>query len=289
VGPGDLVEISVFEVEELSKLKLRIPLRGTISLPLIGQFSASGRSAIELEDDIRTRLQRKFIHDPQVSVFVLEHKSQRIVITGAVRKGGIYEMTGTLRLADALALSEGLTDDADHVIFLIRVVPAGTRGEGQAQAAPVKQPEAEGPALSGEQVMLPIDLEQLAAGQNELNVALQAGDVIYVPRAGSYYVGGSVERPGSFFLKGTTTAEQGIISAGGPKNVADWDDIRIYRARPGGDREMVTFSLNKVEKRTGEAVPELQKNDVVIVGKSEGKAFVYGVLDFVRFGVGKGF
>jgi polysaccharide export outer membrane protein len=209
-----------------------VGLRGTISLPLIGQFSASGRSAIELEDDIRTRLQRKFIHDPQVSVFVLEHKSQRIVITGAVRKGGIYEMTGTLRLADALALSEGLTDDADHVIFLIRVVPAGTRGEGQAQAAPVKQPETEGPALSGEQVMLPIDLEQLAAGQNELNVALQAGDVIYVPRAGSYYVGGSVERPGSFFLKGTTTAEQGIISAGGPKNVADWDDIRIYEPGP---------------------------------------------------------
>ena len=88
MGPGDLIEISVFEVEELSKLKLRIPLRGTIALPLIGQITASGRSAVELEDDIRTRLQQKYIRDPQVSVFVLEHKSQRISITGAVRRGG---------------------------------------------------------------------------------------------------------------------------------------------------------------------------------------------------------
>ena len=135
VGPGDLIEISVFEVEELSKLKLRIPLRGTVTLPLIGQIPASGRSAVELEDDIRTRLQQKYIHDPQVSVFVLEHKSQRISIVGAVRRGGVYPITSPLRLADALALSEGLSDDADHVIFLIRRVPAGTIGKMQGEAA----------------------------------------------------------------------------------------------------------------------------------------------------------
>lgn len=291
MGPGDLIEISVFEVEELSKLKVRIPLRGTITLPLIGQISASGRSAIELEDDIRTRLQQKYIHDPQVSVFALEHKSQRISITGAVRRGGVYAITSPLRLADALALSEGLLDEADHVIYLIRRVPAGTIGKMQAEAAPAKRPETAGPAAqSEEQVMVPIDLDQLAAGRDDFNVALEAGDVIHVPRAGSYYVGGSVERPGSFFLRGKTTAEQAIMTAGGPRRVADREDVRIYRTRPGGEREILKFNMEEFEKGEGPTALELQKNDVVIVGQSEPKAVLFGVLEFVRgmFSISRG-
>jgi polysaccharide export outer membrane protein len=282
VGPGDLIEISVFEVEELSKLKLRIPLRGTVTLPLVGQIAASGRSAIELEDDIRARLQQKYIHDPQVSVFVLEHRSQRISITGAVRKGGVYPITSPLRLADALALGEGLTDDADQVIYLIRKVPVGTIGKMQVDGAQVKRPEPGTPAQAEEQVMVPVDLEQLAAGRDELNVPLEAGDVIHVPRAGSFYVGGSVERPGSFFLKGKTTAEQAIMSAGGPRKVADWEDVRVYRIKPGGEREILKFNLEEFEKGVGPMTLELQKNDVVIVGQSGTKAFFFGALEFVR-------
>jgi hypothetical protein len=108
MGAGDLVEISVFEVEELSKLKLRIPMRWIIRLPLIGQIHAAGRTTIELEDDIRTRLEQKYMHAPQVTVFVPEHNSQRISVIGAVRRGGVYTMTSPLLLADALALAEGL-------------------------------------------------------------------------------------------------------------------------------------------------------------------------------------
>ena len=135
VGPGDLIEVSVFEVEELSKLKLRIPARGMISLPLIGQVQAAGRTATELEDEIRTKLQQKFMHDPQVSVFVHEHNSQRVSVMGAVRRGGVITLNRQLRLADALATAEGLTDDAHHVVYVIRQVPAGTVSQLRASAA----------------------------------------------------------------------------------------------------------------------------------------------------------
>jgi polysaccharide export outer membrane protein len=288
VGPGDLIEISVFEVEELSRLKLRIPLRGTITLPLIGQIAASGKSAIELEDDIRARLQQRYIHDPQVSVFVHEHRSQRITLTGAVRRGGVYTITSPLRLGDALALGEGLADDADHVIYLIRRLPAGS--VGRMQGAPAAAPRPGGVAGAEEQVMVPIDLEQLAAGRDELNVPLEAGDVVHVPRAGSYYVGGSVERPGSFFLRGKTTVEQAIMTAGGPRKVADWSDVRIYRAKPGAEREILTFDLDQFEKGESPTAIELQKNDVVIVGQSGTKAVFFGFLEFVRgmFSISRG-
>src|SRR5262249_8641536 len=67
VGPGDLIEISVFEVEELSKIKVRIPMKGTITLPLLGQVRATGLSPLELQDQISELLQQKYMHNPQVS------------------------------------------------------------------------------------------------------------------------------------------------------------------------------------------------------------------------------
>ena len=286
VGAGDLLEVSVFEVEELSKIRLRVPRRGVISLPLIGKIEAAGRTTAELEDEIRSRLQQKFMHDPQVSVFLQEHISQRISVIGAVKRGGVFPLNRQLRLADALALAEGLADDADHVVYVIRRVPAGTlttQGEGAAStgAAPA-------PADSTAEVMAPIDLTELADGREDLNIDLRAGDVVHVPRAGSVYVGGSVERAGSFPLRGKTTVHQAILAAGGVKDVADWGDVRLYRRAPSGQVEVLAYDLKAFEE--GQPAPEVRRNDVVVVGKSAGKAFFYGFLDFFKgaLGVAKG-
>ena len=287
VGTGDLLEISVFEVEELSKIRLRVPGRGVISLPLIGQIQATGRTTAELEEEIRARLQRRFMHDPQVSVFLQEHNSQRISVIGAVRKGGVFNLTRPLRLADALALAEGLTEEADRQVYVIRRAPisAVTAAAGSGGAGPSSPPPG-GEATA--EVMAPIDLSELADGREDLNVALRSGDVVHVPRAGSVYVGGSVERPGSFLLRGKTTAQQAIFAAGGVKDVADWSDVRLYRKTPSGKVEVTVYDLEAFEQ--GKPAPELQRNDVVVVGKSAGKAFFYGFLDFFKgaLGVAKG-
>ena len=285
VGTGDLLEISVFEVEELSKLRLRVPGRGIISLPLIGQIQASGRTTAELEDEIRARLRRTFMHDPQVSVFLLEYNSQRISVIGAVRKGGVFNLTRPLRLADALALAEGLTEDADRQVYVIRRAPISAVAAAGGAAVPAGSPSAGGGTA---EVMAPIDLSELAEGHEELNVALRSGDVVNVPRAGSVYVGGSVERPGSFLLRGKTTAQQAILAAGGVRNVADWSDVRLYRKTPSGKVEVTVYDLDEFEK--GKPAPELQRNDVVVVGTSAGKAFIFGFIDFFKgaLGVAKG-
>jgi polysaccharide export outer membrane protein len=280
----------VFEVEELSKLKLRVPTRGVVALPLIGHVQAAGRTPTELEEDVRTKLQQKFMHDPQVSVFVHEHNSQRVSVLGAVRRGGVIPLNRELRVADALAMAEGLTDDADHVVYLIRRGPdrfAGLR-TASADAGPVSGARVEtqkGP----EEVMAPIDLAELTSGREELNIPLRPGDVIHVPRAGSFYVGGSVEHPGSFLLKGKTTVQQAVFAAGGVKDVADWGDVRLYRRSASAEVETTKFDLDALE--AGQSAPELRAHDVVIVGKHQGKAILYGVLDFFKgaLGVSKGF
>jgi len=292
LGAGDIIEISVLEVEELSKFRARIPLRGAITLPLLGSLPAANRTTIELEDDIRQRLRRKFMHDPQVSVFLEEQKSQRISVVGAVNNGGVFTLSSRLRLADALALAGGLTSDAAHQVYVIRHLPAEQTAHPYPQAAVqrVSTGVADSlstspvPTLEQQEAMVAIDLEALTAGRAELNLPLLSGDVIHIPWAGSYYIGGEVGRPGSFPLKSHTTLDQALIAAGGVKDVADWDDIRLYRPTEDGEPEVLQFSLNDFEQ--GRAAPELRKNDIIMVGKSQGKAVLYGLRDFFRFSWG---
>jgi len=292
LGPGDTIEISVLDVDELSKFRARIPLRGTITLPLIGPLLAANRTAIELEEDIRQRLRQKYMHEPQVSVFIEEQKSQRISVVGAVNVGGVFTLSSRLRLADALALAGGLTTDADRVVYVMRHVPAealaqaSLQGEVQNVSTRVADASTAPPLRTTQphEAMVAIDLEALTAGQAELNLPLLSGDVIHVPWAGSYYIGGQVERPGSFLLKSRITLDQAIVAAGGVKNIADWDDIRLYRPTDNGEPEALQFSLN--EFQNGKLAPEIRKNDVIVVGMSQGKAILYGLRDFFRFSWG---
>jgi polysaccharide export outer membrane protein len=180
-----------------------------------------------------------------------------------VKSPGAYELLGRVRLADALALAGGLTDEAGRSVQV-------SRKRVDAPTAPA--------------VTTVIDLDKLATAKDEVNLELQAGDVVEVARAGAYYVGGEVTRPGSFLLKARTTVAQSVVNAGGVKDVADWDDVRLYRRRPDGSTELKTFSLNAFED--GKPSPELQTDDVVIVGKSGVKAFLYGIREFFKFGVG---
>jgi polysaccharide export outer membrane protein len=319
LGVGDFIEISVVDVPELDR-KLRIPHSGRVTLPHLGAIQAAGLSALELESVIRTQLREKYMHNPQVSVFVHEHKSQRISVIGAVRTGGVFTITSRLRLADALAMAGGLTEDAGHVVYVVRRPPAdgGTDGPPKANAdgaeqtpsvqgagqspqravqsagpsspaavqgaGPSPQPAVRGAGQSPQQVMTAIDLQGLANGHPELNLRLEAGDVIEIPRAGTYYVGGEVLRAGSYPLKSRTTVKQATVVAGGMNKYADHDDIRLYRVRPDGQREIFKYSFNDFEK--GGVAPDVQAHDVILVGKSGGKTVFYMITDFVRFGIG---
>jgi protein involved in polysaccharide export with SLBB domain len=89
-------------------------------------------------------------------------------------------------------------------------------------------------------------------------------------------------------LRGRTTLHQAVLAAGGVKDVADWSDIRLYRRDASGKVSVSNYDLEKFEE--GQAAPELQRNDVVVVGKHAGKAFFYGFIDFFKgaLGVAKG-
>jgi polysaccharide export outer membrane protein len=112
ISPLDIIEVSVFQVEELTRT-VQVNTNGLISLPLLGSVQAGGKTTSELETYIAKKLGEKYLESPQVSVFVKEYTSQRVTVDGAVRKPGIFATTGRLSLLQAVALAEGLNELAD--------------------------------------------------------------------------------------------------------------------------------------------------------------------------------
>lgn len=260
VGPDDLLEITVFGVEELTKT-VRVSAEGTIRLPLIGRVPAAGLSVEKLEKEIAGLLREKYLHDPEVTVFVKEYRSQRVSVVGAVRSPQVYETPGPKRLLDLLTQAGGVTPDAGQKCFIIRTV-VGPGGQARSQTTVV-------------------DLDLLFGGDLSLNVPILAGDLIHVPKAGIVYVDGAVNAPGLYPLQPKTTLTQVIVTAKGPLFEADLTEVRILREKPGKEREEIKADFKAIKAKEEPDIP-IQNNDIVIVPSHGGKAFLAGFWQFAR-------
>lgn len=112
LGPQDLIEVSIFGVQDLSKV-VRVNSNGQVSLPLIGSIVAGGRTIPELERELAKSYSDGFLQNPQVTIFVKEFASQRITLEGAIEKPGIYPLTGKTSLLQAIAVAGGVSALAD--------------------------------------------------------------------------------------------------------------------------------------------------------------------------------
>ncbi|MBI5055556.1 MAG: polysaccharide biosynthesis/export family protein [Nitrospirae bacterium] len=251
LGPEDLVEIDVFEVDEL-KRSARISSTGFINLPLIGKINASGLSLSELETEISKRLQQ-YLQDPIVSVFIREYRSQRITVLGAVKNPQVHNVTRQKFLLDMLSYSGGLADDAGDLCYVQR---------------------------GGGTVIISLD-ELLIKGNTKLNIPVFAEDVIHVPKGGIVFVDGAVISPGSFVIKGTVTLTQAIAMAKGLKYEALTGQLRIYRNSGTDAMETIDVDYDAILANKG-ADFILKDKDVVIVPQSDAKAFLNGFVKTVR-------
>jgi len=98
--------------EDLSRT---LPVRpdGFITLPMVGEVQAEGRTTVELEQDIARRLE-KYIQSPRVTVMVREVNSARVFVTGEVQKPGAFPLRGNVTVLQAVAMAGGLTEFADR-------------------------------------------------------------------------------------------------------------------------------------------------------------------------------
>ena len=157
IGPEDLLAINVWKEPDISR---SIPVRsdGKITLPLVGELQASGKTPSEVEQQITAKLQG-FISDPDVTVIVQEIHSQRFNILGQVAKPGSYQLSTSSSVLDAIALAGGFRDFAKKKsIYVLR------------QTA------------NGEQARLQFNYKDVIRGKNpQQNIRLKPRDTIVVP------------------------------------------------------------------------------------------------------------
>lgn len=156
LGPDDLLEISVWKDETLTKQVVVRP-DGNISFPLIGDVRVQGRTVKEVRQEIEEKI-RGYIPDAPVAVMVIRVNSPKIYVVGKVAKPGVYLMTGPLTVMQSLAMAGGITPFSDDDDILI------IREE------------------NGRQKRMKFDYSKVANGKDlEQNIYLNPGDTVVVP------------------------------------------------------------------------------------------------------------
>jgi polysaccharide export outer membrane protein len=107
---GDKLKIEVYKDPQLSQ-PLQIRPDGKITLPLLGDIPAAGRTALELRDDLTTSL-KEYITSPVVTVIVTETMPQVVHVMGEVNSPGAHQIYGEMTVVQALAAAGGFKDFA---------------------------------------------------------------------------------------------------------------------------------------------------------------------------------
>src|SRR5687767_12812162 len=108
--PGDKLRIEVYKDAQLSQT-LQVRPDGKITLPLVGDLPASGRTSNELRDTISASL-KEYIANPVVTVIVTETVPPVIYVVGEVTSPGPQPLTGQVSVLQALAGAGGFKDFA---------------------------------------------------------------------------------------------------------------------------------------------------------------------------------
>ncbi len=156
IGSGDVLQLFVWKETELTR-ELKVRLDGKITVPLLGDVEAAGRTPPQLGADLARRLGR-FIEAPQVSVGVAQANSSRFYVIGTVNKPGDFPLTGRTSVLQGLALAGGFREFAktDGIVIVRRE--------------------------AGGETVIPFSYKRLESGKDiSQNIALKPGDTIVVP------------------------------------------------------------------------------------------------------------
>lgn len=156
VGAGDVLEITVWKDETLSTVVTVLP-DGKISIPLIGGYSAMGKTVKQIRREIKKKMS-KYIPKPEITVSIKQVNSMWIYVIGKVINAGRFQLNGNINVLQALSMAGGLTPFADSKeIKIIRETNEKT-------------------------LIFNFNYKDVARGQNlSSNIHLQKGDVVIIP------------------------------------------------------------------------------------------------------------
>lgn len=273
IGPGDVLDIRVYNRPQLSRDAVRVEGNGMIRMPLIeSDIQASCLTEGELAKEISTRYAR-FYKNLQVDIFIKEYHSKQVAIIGAVNEQSRFELQRRVRLLELLTYAKGPSSKAGQTINIVH----------STAVSPCKQTDENDTAAA----FTSYKLSDVLAGDPKSNPYLEAGDIVTLPEADQVYVVGNVFMPLTISLKEPITLTRAIAMAGGLKQDTSKDKIRVLRQEPGTTiRKEIIVDLYAIEKKRSEDLA-LAPNDIIDVPTSAGKSFLRSLVQGVVPGVGQ--
>ena len=239
-GPNDVLSVSIYGQAQLTG-KYPVEADGTFTFPLLGRIKAGGLTLRAIQDELRNRLTAGYLKDPQVNVSVDQYRSQQIFVMGEVRQPGSLQFTGSMTLIEALARVGSTTERAGAEVLIVR--PRNpSAAPVAADLARLEKPSDAGINQNDAQVIR-VNLEQLQTGALSQNIALGAGDTVFIPKAETVFVSGQVGRPGEYVILKSTTVRQALALAGGVTDRGSTGRIQIIR-RVDGKETTVSAELH---------------------------------------------
>jgi len=273
IGPGDVLDIRVYNKPQLARDAVRVEGTGMIRMPLIeADIQAACKTESELAKEISTRY-AKYYKNLHVDVFIKEYHSKQVAIIGAVNDQSRFELQRRVRLLELLTYAKGPSTKAGQTINIVH-----------GQMSSICQ-AAEGDDLN--KTFSSYRLSDTLRGDPIANPYLEAGDIVTLPEADQVYVVGNVFTPISIALKEPVTLSNAIAMAGGLKQDTKKDKIRIVRQEPGSTtKKEIIVDLGAIEKHRADD-PVLEANDIIDVPTSAGKSFLRSLFQGVVPGVGQ--
>jgi polysaccharide biosynthesis/export protein len=253
LGPGDELEVSVWEYPEFSGKGLVVLPDGTLTFPVIGPLGAGGRTVLELTKLYETALD-PYVELPQVTLKITQMRSRHFTIMGAVKKPGLYPLW-------------------QEKISLLEAVTQAGGIESEAMKEQVKLFRANG------QGGLRINLNSFLEGRaSQTAVELGPGDVLFIPSLLDYQqvsVLGKVNLPGRFPFKSGMSVIDAFRLARGTAETAAVERVLVVRYNTSMGQPQ-TFQLDaRLRGERGKIRPgwKLEPGDLVFVPSK-------GVLDW---------
>jgi polysaccharide export outer membrane protein len=270
IGAGDVLEVRIYKLPDLSRESLRVEESGTIRMPLINEdIQAACRTEGELAKDIANRY-LTMMRNPQVDVFIKEYQSRPVAVIGAVNTPGRFQLQRRIRLMDLRSFAGGPAERAGGNIQVVH-----------SSAYPSCDHAPSGRTNNADALGLSVfKLRDTLAGNARSNPYVRPGDVITVLEFEQVYVVGNVIRPSGFPLKEKITLSQAIAMAGGTLPDSQSDRVRILRQKADGTKQEFIVDLKAINKQRAPDVV-LQPNDIVEVPTASGRRFLRNVLEGV--------
>jgi polysaccharide biosynthesis/export protein len=267
IGPGDVLDVKVFNQPNFTREGVKVDPRGKIRMPLVKhEIMAACRTEEELEIEVTTQL-KEYIREPQVSVQIKEYQSEPVAVLGAVRAPSRFQLQRKVRLLELLTFVNGPNDNAGRTV---QVVHTGSRSLCGDAAPETAASQIDSYTLS-----------ETLNGQEKANPYVRAGDIISIAQADQVYVIGNVVHPATIALTEPLTVSQAIAMAGGAARDSKKSEIRIARVVPGtAAKKEILVDLEAINRHKAEDV-ELMANDIIDVPTSSGKVFIRSLMGAV--------